>query len=169
MLLSLLINAYLKRNALRWKPVDAYCVNCCNTNIPGYLFFCDCYRNIGHFLCSVERIKRFLNLHLHCIVSSVPSKGRKYSWPPELLRSEIFLAQLQHSKAMEQHANKKLFEWNVYFVRIFIRLYMYRVSIKSLYNLKKIIKKWNDEISQWGLFYVNQYFIKFLLTHQIHF
>ena len=52
-------------------------------------FFCDCYRNMEHFLCSVERIKRFLNVHLHCIVSNVPYKMRKYSGPPELLRSEI--------------------------------------------------------------------------------
>ena len=36
-------------------------------------FFCDCYRNMGHFLCSVERIKRFV-VHLHCIVSNVPSE-----------------------------------------------------------------------------------------------
>jgi len=44
---------------------------------------------MGHFLCSVERIKRFVNVHLHCIVNNVLSKGRKYSGPPELLRSEI--------------------------------------------------------------------------------
>jgi len=37
---------------------------------------------------------------------------------------------------------------------------VHKVSLQ----FKKIIKKWNDEISQWGLFYVNQYFIKFLLT-----
>jgi len=73
----------------------AYCVNC-RIVILIYLadaaneaFFCDCYRNMGHFLCSVERIKRFVNDHLHCIVSSVPPKGGKYSVPPELLRSEI--------------------------------------------------------------------------------
>jgi len=68
-------------------------VNCRNTNIPGYCcqrnVFCDCYRNMGHFICSVERIKRFLNVHLHCIVSNVPYKVRKYSGPRELLRSEI--------------------------------------------------------------------------------
>ena len=41
----------------------AYCVNC-RIVILIYLtiaaneaFFCDCYRNVGHFLCSVERIK----------------------------------------------------------------------------------------------------------------
>jgi len=43
-----------------------------NTNIPGYCCqrsaFWDCYRNMGHFLCSVERTKRFVNVHLHCIV-----------------------------------------------------------------------------------------------------
>ena len=49
----------------------------------------DCYCNMGHFLCRVERIKRFLNIHLHCIVSNVPYMVHKYSGPPELLRSEI--------------------------------------------------------------------------------
>ena len=51
--------------------------------------FCECYRNTGHFLCSVERIKRFVNVHLHFIVSNAPYKVRKYSGPTELLRSEI--------------------------------------------------------------------------------
>ena len=37
---------------------------------------------------------------------------------------------------------------------------VHKVSLQ----FKIIIKKWNDEISQWGLFYVNQYFMKFLLT-----
>jgi len=71
----------------------AHYVNCCNTILPGYCcqrnVFCDCYRNMGHFICSVERIKRFMNLHLYCIVSNVPYKVRKYSGPPELLRNEI--------------------------------------------------------------------------------
>ena len=55
-----------------------YCVNCHITNIPGYCcqrsVFCDCYRNMGHFRYSVERKKRFVNVHLHCFVSNVPSE-----------------------------------------------------------------------------------------------
>jgi len=56
----------------------AHCVNCRNTTIPGYccqrsVLFCDCYRNMEHFLSSVERRKRFVNVHLHCIVSNVLS------------------------------------------------------------------------------------------------
>jgi len=94
----------------------AYCVNCRNSNIPGYCcqrrIFCDCYRNMGHFLCSVERIKRFVNFHLHCIVSNVLSKVRKYSGPPELLRSEISfspsLATFQSNGNSTE--NKELFE-----------------------------------------------------------
>ena len=70
----------------------AHCVNCRNTNITCYYcqrsVFCDCYHNMGNFLCSVEKIKRFVNVQLHCIVSNVHSKVRKYSIPPELLRSE---------------------------------------------------------------------------------
>jgi len=87
---------------LTWKEMPCvenlqitYCVNCRNTNTPGYCcqrsVFCDCCRNMGHFLCSVERIRSFVNVHLHCIVSNVPSKGHKYPELPELLRSEISL------------------------------------------------------------------------------
>ena len=53
----------------------ACCVTCRNTNISGYC--CqrfNCYRNMGHFLCIVERIKRFVNVHLHCIISNVLSE-----------------------------------------------------------------------------------------------
>jgi len=49
----------------------AYCVSC-YILILIYLaiaaneaFCCDCYRNMGHFLCSVERITRFVNVYLH--------------------------------------------------------------------------------------------------------
>jgi len=80
MLLSLQIMAMLNRKEmLCFENLQiTYCVNCRNTNIPGYCcqrsVFCDCYRNMGHFLCSVERIKRFVNVHLHCIVSNVSSE-----------------------------------------------------------------------------------------------
>jgi len=30
-----------------------------------------CYRYTGHFLCGVERAKRFVNVHVHCIVSNL--------------------------------------------------------------------------------------------------
>ena len=80
MLLSLQIMAMLT-----WKEMPcvenlhiACSENCRNTNIPGYCcqrsVFCDCYRNMGHFLCSVERIKWFVNVHFHCIVSNVSSE-----------------------------------------------------------------------------------------------
>jgi len=132
MILSLQIIAMLT-----WKEMTcvenqkiAYCVNCCNTNITGYCwqrsFFCDFYCNTGHFLCSVERIKHFVNVHLHCIVSNIPSKVHKYSGPPELCTVK------SHSHALatfqsngNSTENKKLFEWNVSFVRILIRLYTY--------------------------------------------
>ena len=94
-LLSLQIMAMLT-----WKEMPcvenlqiAYCVNCRNTNIPGYCcqrsVFCDCYRSTWHILCSVERTKRFVNVHMHCIVRNAPSKVCKYTGPLELLRSEI--------------------------------------------------------------------------------
>jgi len=34
--------------------------------LPTKRNFCDCCRNIGHFLYDVERVKHFVNVHLHC-------------------------------------------------------------------------------------------------------
>jgi len=142
-LLSLQIMAMLT-----WKEMPcvenlqtAYCVNCRNTNIPGYsgheTFFCDSYRNTGYFLCSVERIKRFLNVHLHCIVSNVPSKVGKYSGPPELFRCEISFSRTATFQNNGNYLeNKELFEWNVYFVRNLIRLYIYHIIHKVWNSLK---------------------------------
>jgi len=89
---------------LTWKEIPcveflqiAYSVNCCIA-ILIYLaiaaneaFFCDCYCNMEHFLCGVERIKRFVNVHLHRHWSAVfpPRGANTHSGPPELLRSEI--------------------------------------------------------------------------------
>jgi len=33
--------------------------------------FWECCRNMGHFRCGVERVKRYVNAHLHCIISSL--------------------------------------------------------------------------------------------------
>jgi len=54
----------------------AYCVNCCSipgcwVSLPTKRIFCDCYRNMGRFLCGEERVKRFVNVHLHCITSNL--------------------------------------------------------------------------------------------------
>ena len=52
---------------------DSYCVrsmnekNCCQQRAVS-----DCCRNmLGHFLCGVERVERFMDVHLHCIGSNV--------------------------------------------------------------------------------------------------
>jgi len=65
------------------------------------------------------------------------TKGRVSS-PGKTLKSQwnLILAYLQHSKAMDKHANKKLFEWNVYFVPILIRLYIYHIIHKVCNSLK---------------------------------
>ena len=60
----------------------------------------------------------------------------------------------------------------MYFVFLILRESLFAISQLSMLSsvhkvplqFKKVITKWNDEISQWELFYVNQYFIKFLLT-----
>jgi len=43
------------------------------------------------------------------------------------------------------------------------RRQIWQIDVQGVHKVslqfKKIVKKWNDEISQWGLFYVNQYFI----------
>jgi len=130
MLLSLQIIA-----TLTWKEMSyvenlqiAHYVNP-NTIIPGYCcqpnVFCDCYRNTGHFLCSVERINRFLNLRF--IASSAMLPIRCANTQDHQNRC----AMKSHSRALvtfqsngNSSENKELFEWNVYFVRILIRLYI---------------------------------------------
>jgi len=143
MLLSLQIMAMLT-----WKEMPCvenlqtiYCVNCRNTNIPGYCcqrsLFCDCYRNTGYFLCSEERIKRFVNVHLYCIVGNVPSKVRKYAGPPELFRSEISFSRTPTFQNNGNYLeNKELFEWNVHLVRNLIRLFIYHIIHKAWNSLK---------------------------------
>ena len=46
--------------------------------------FLDCCRNMGHFLCGVKRLKRYVNahLHLHCIVSNLKTKSKMSTCPP---------------------------------------------------------------------------------------
>jgi len=70
-----------------------------------------------------------VNVHLHCIVSNVPSEMRKYSRPPELLDAvkshSRALATFQNNRNCTE--NKELFESNVYFIRILIRLYIYYI------------------------------------------
>jgi len=72
----------------------AYCVNFRNNNIPGCCcqrsVFCDCYRNMGHFLSSAERIKRFVNVHSHCIVSNVPFEVQTRSYLNEMCILFVF-------------------------------------------------------------------------------
>ena len=116
-----------------------YCVNCRNTNIPRYCcqrsVFCDCYRNMGHFLCSVERIKRFV-VRLHCIVSNVLSEcanTQDHQYCCAVKSHSRVLATLQsNGKARKQEAI-----WTkCYFVRIFIRLYIYYIIHKVCNSLK---------------------------------
>jgi len=36
---------------------------------------------MGHFLCGVERVKRYVNTHLHCIVSSLKWSSKMSTLP----------------------------------------------------------------------------------------
>jgi len=142
MLLSLQIMAMLT-----WKEMScfenlqiAYCVSCRNTNIPSYWcqrsVFCDCYRNMGHFLCSVERIKRFVNVHLHCIVSNVPSDCANTQDHQNCCgvksHSRVHATFQRNGKTRKQEAM-----WmKCYFVRILIRLYIYYIIYKVCNSLK---------------------------------
>ena len=86
--------------------------------------------NVGHFVWSVETIKRFVNVHLHCIVSNVPCKVRKYSEPQKLLRSEISFSSIWNiPKQWKLPRKQEIFEWNVYFVGILIRLCIHYIII----------------------------------------
>jgi len=142
MLLSLQIMAMLT-----WKEMPcvenlqiAYCVNCHNTNISGYCcqrsVFCDCYRNMGHFLCSVERIKRFANVHLHCIVSNVPFECANTQDHRNCCavksHSRVLATFQSDGKARRQEA----ISMKCYFVGILIRLCIYYIIHKVCNSLK---------------------------------
>ena len=63
----------------------AYCVK--YRNIPGVLLltkgiFCGCYRKVEHLLCGLERVLRFVNVHLHCIVSNLKMISKMPTLPP---------------------------------------------------------------------------------------
>jgi len=49
------------------------------------------------------------------------------------------LAPFQLSKTLEKHENKKLFELNVYFVRIFIRFYTYSKIYKVCNSFRTLL------------------------------
>ena len=115
----------------------AYCVSCHNTDIPGYYCVsCDCYRNMGHFLCSVERIKRFINVHLHCIVSNVPSECANTQDHQNCCavksHSRVLATFQRNGKTRKPDA----ISMKCYFVRILIRLYIYYIIHKVCDSLK---------------------------------
>jgi len=66
-----------------------------------------------------------------CIASSTmfPVSAQTLGTTRTVAQWNLILAYLQHSKAMEKHANKKLFGLNVCFVRI-LRLYIYYINHK---------------------------------------
>jgi len=117
----------------------AYSVNCRNTNIPGYCcqqsVFCDCCRNTGHFLCSVERIKRFV-VHLRCIVSNIPSEcanTQDHQYCCAVKSHSRVLATLQCN---EEARKQEAICMKCCFVRILIRLYIYYIIHKVCNSLK---------------------------------
>jgi len=143
MLLSLQIIAMLT-----WKEMPcvenlqiAYCVNCRNTNITGY----SCQPSVFFvivtvtwaFLCSVER-KRVLWTSI-CIASSAMFPARCANTQDH----QNCCAVKSHSRALatfqsngNSTENKEQFEWNVYFVRILLRLHNYYITHKVCNSLK---------------------------------
>jgi len=45
-------------------------------------YFCDCCRNMVQFLSGVERVKRYVNVRLHCIVSNLKKISKVSTLPP---------------------------------------------------------------------------------------
>jgi len=43
--------------------------------------FCNCFHNMRRFLCVLERVKRLVNIHLHCIVSSLKTISKILTLP----------------------------------------------------------------------------------------
>jgi len=50
--------------------------------LPTKRIFCNYCRNMGHFFCGVERVKRFVNVHLHCIISNLKRISKMSTCPP---------------------------------------------------------------------------------------
>ena len=120
----------------------AYCVNCrililiCLPFAPNEAFFGDCYRSMRHFLCGVERIKRFVNVYLHCIVSNVPSEFANTQDHQNCCvvksHSRALATFQSNGKARRQEAI--WMKWNI--VRILIRLYIYYIIHKVVIHWK---------------------------------
>jgi len=147
MLLSSQIMSMLTWLEIPWveNPQITYCVNCRNVNIPDYC----CQRSVflwllpyhGAFSCSVEKIKRFVSVHLHCIVSNVPSKVHKYSGIPELLRSEIsFSSTCNIRKQSKLHRKQGAVWMNFVFCSYFDKIVYYYIFHKVCNSLKTPLK-----------------------------
>ena len=121
----------------------AYCVNCCIVILiyqaiaTNEALFCDCYRNMGNFLCSVERIKRFVNVHLHRHALAIfPLRGANTQ------DHQNCCAVKSHSRALATFqsngkACKQEAIWiECYFVRIVTRFYIYYKIHKVCNSLK---------------------------------
>jgi len=48
---------------------------------PNEAHFWDCCRNMGSFLCGVEMVKPYVNVHLHCVVSSLKLASKMLTLP----------------------------------------------------------------------------------------
>ena len=54
---------------------------CSVQNFLGEKTVCNCYRNIGQFLCGAERVMRFVYVNLHCIVSNLKRISKNFLHP----------------------------------------------------------------------------------------
>jgi len=41
----------------------------------------ECCRNMGHFVCGAERVKRYVNVHLQCMVSNLKTTNKMSTLP----------------------------------------------------------------------------------------
>ena len=57
-----------------------------------------------HYLCGVEGIKRFLNVHLHCVVSNLKMISKKPTLPPP---GKIYADAHAHKQVVFQALNQR--------------------------------------------------------------
>jgi len=62
--------------------------------------FCVLCRNIGYFLCGLEREKCFVNVHLHCIVSNLKRIAKCWYWKVFCGRPWLWLLFKTHPNAI---------------------------------------------------------------------
>ena len=104
--------------------------------------FCDCCRNIGHFLRSVERIKHLVNVHLHYIVRNLKKDKQNVDFLPAGKNLRTFMQSTSSDFFLSMLPLKIICQWYLHFYINFSWLLTFLCSTRNfLVWLKRTCKK----------------------------